>query len=150
MARHRFSGADRNFGGVLAEDLLNRAGLANIADVGRGGMRIDVVNLVGRNPGMFESQLHGACRTFTVWWRRGHVISIRRESISREFAVNLRAARFRVFEFFHHYNAGAFADDKPVAVAVERSGSAFWLVVACAEGFHGRKSRETNRDNGSL
>src|SRR5205823_14258803 len=101
MARHRFSGADRNFGGVLAEDLLNRAGLANIADVGRGGMRIDVVNLVGRNPGMFERQLHGACRTFAVWWRRGHVVGIRRKSVAGKFTVYLGATRLRMFEFFH-------------------------------------------------
>src|SRR5206468_8683424 len=83
-------------------------------------------------------------------WRRGHVIGISRESISCELAVNLRAALFRVFELFHHDNAGAFAHDKTVAVAVERPGSAFGLIIARAESFHGRKSRQTNRDNRSL
>src|SRR6266513_3875511 len=123
MARHRFSRADGNFGGVSAEDLLNRAGLANIADVGRGCMGVDVINLAGRNTCMFERQLHSACRTFAVWWRRGHVIGVRRKSVAGKFTVYLGATRLRMFEFFHDQDSCAFAHDKTIAVAVERPGS---------------------------
>src|SRR5947207_11784398 len=94
MARHRFSRANGNFGGVFAEDLLNRAGLANIADIGRGCMGVDVINLAGRNTCMFERQLHSACRTFAVWWRRGHVIGVRRKSVAGKFTVYLGAPAF--------------------------------------------------------
>src|SRR5438067_13786184 len=98
MARHRFSRADGNFGGVFAEVLLNRAGLANIADVGRGCMGVDVINLAGRNTCTFERQLHSACRTFAVWWRRGHVLGVRRQSGAGKLPGYRGAMRLRMFE----------------------------------------------------
>src|SRR6266581_1099055 len=100
MAGHRFGGADRNFVGVIAEDFFDRASLNNIADVGGGGVGVDVIDLVGRNAGMFERELHGARRAFAIGRRSGHVVGVGRQSVAREFAINLRAARFGVFQLF--------------------------------------------------
>src|ERR1700720_240519 len=150
MAGHRFGGADRKFVGIIAEDLLDRASLAKIGDVRRGGVGVDVINLVWGKAGMFERELHGARGAFAVRWRSSHVVGVCRKSVAREFAVNLRAASFRVFQLFHDNNTGAFAHDKSIAIAVERSRSALGLVVARAERSHGRETCETNRDNRSL
>src|SRR6202022_2939372 len=150
MASHRFGGADRNFAGVIAEDLLDRASLAKIADVRRGGVGVDVINLVWGNAGMFERELHGARGAFAVRWRSSHVVGVCSKSVSREFAINLRAARFRVFQLFYDNNTGAFAHAKAIAIAVERSRSALGLVVARAERSHGGETCKTNRDNRSL
>src|SRR3984893_14052913 len=104
MAGHRFGGADRDFVSVIAEDLLDRASLAKIADVRRGGVGVDVINLVWGNAGMFERELHGARGAFAVRWRSSHVVGVCRKSVAYDFAVNLRAARFRVFQLFHDNN----------------------------------------------
>src|ERR1700730_11166710 len=150
MAGHRFSGADRKFVGVIAKDLLDRASLAKIADVRRGGVGVDVINLVWGKAGMFERKLHGARGAFAVRWRSSHVVGVCSKSVAREFAVNHRAASFRVFQLFHYNNTCAFAHDKAIAITVERSRSALGLVVARAESSHGGETCKTNRDNRSL
>src|SRR6266566_1953797 len=133
MSGHRFGGTNRNFVGVFAEHLFDRAGFANVTDIGRGGMCVNVIDLFWRYPRMLERHLHGAHGTVTICRWCGHMISIRRKSVTGEFAVNLRTSRLSMFEFFHHYDSCAFAHDKAVAVAVERSRSAFGLVVARAK-----------------
>src|SRR5437588_12368014 len=114
MAGYRFGGTDRKVVGVIAEDLLDRASLAKIADVRRGGVGVDVINLVWGNAGMFERELHGARGAFAVRWRSSHVISVCSKSVACEFAINLRASPFRVFQFFHDTNTSPFAHDKPI------------------------------------
>ena len=78
------------------------------------------------------------------------MVGVCSKSVAREFAINFRAARFRVFQLFHDNNTGAFAHNKAIAIAVERSRSALGLVVARAQRSHGGESRKTNRDNRSL
>ena len=68
------------------------------------------------------------------------MICIGGKSIAGEFAVNFRAARFRMFEFLDHHDSGAFAHDKTVAVSIPRARRALRLVIARAERFHCRKA----------
>src|SRR5439155_21183217 len=103
-------------------------------------MCVDVINFFGRYPGMFEGDLHATRGAFTVCRWCGPMISVRRKSVTDKFAVNLRTSRLSMFEFFHHYDSCAFAHDKSIAVAVERSRSTLGLVIAGAKRFHGRKS----------
>src|SRR5438552_15619882 len=147
MASHRFGGADRNFAGVIAEDLLDRSSLAKIADVRRGGVGVDVINLVCGNAGMFERELHGARGAFAIRWRSSHVVGVCSKSVAREFAINLRAARFRVFQLFHDNNTGAFAHNKAIAITVEPSRSALGFVVALYPCYYGELSNYTHRHN---
>ncbi len=58
------------------------------------------------------------------------------EAVSCDFTIDFRAARFGVLEFFHDNNSGAFANNKAVAITVERAGGAFGFVVAVAQRFH--------------
>src|ERR1035437_7203670 len=61
-------------------------------------------------------------------------------TVAHNFAINLRAAFFGVFQFFQHEHARAFAHDEAVAVFVERTGSGFRIVVARAHGAHRAKA----------
>ncbi len=99
---------------------------------------------------MFERELHGAGGAFAIRRRSGHVVGVPRKSVAREFAINLRAPRFGVFQLFHHDYPRAFAHDKAVAIPVERSRGALGFIVAGAERSHGRKTRQTKRDDRSL
>ena len=97
---------------------------------------------------MVERQLHGARRSFAFRrWRR-HVIGIGRQTVTREFAVNLGSTRFGVFEFLHDNHSGAFAHDETVAVPIERPRRAFRFVIPRAQRVHGRKPGEANLNDG--
>src|SRR6266516_2715196 len=136
MSGYRFCGTDGHLVSVIPEDLLDGTSLANVPDIGGGCMGIDVINLIGRYAGVLERELHGARCAFTVWWRRGHVVSVRGKAVSCDFTVNLRASRFGVLQFLDHHNPRAFAHHKTVAVTIERPGDALGLIVAGTERFH--------------
>ena len=50
--------------------------------------------------------------------RRDHVVAVGGRAVADDFAVDSRAARLGVFEFFQHHHAGAAGDDETVAVDV--------------------------------
>src|SRR5207302_9364366 len=110
MASHRFGGADRNFSGVIAEDLLDRSSLAKIADVRRGGVGVDVINLVCGNAGMFERELHGSRGAFAIRWRSCRVVGVCSKSVSREFELNRRVPRARALLVVHDNHTLLCAD----------------------------------------
>src|SRR6476660_10601644 len=123
MAGHRFGGADGNPISAVAEHLFDRARLADVADVGGSGVRVNVINLVRRYAGVLERELHGTGGALTVRRRRRHVVSVRGDAVSYEFAVNIRAARLGMLQFLHHHNSCAFAHHKTVAITIEWPGS---------------------------
>src|SRR5437660_1716363 len=121
MAGHRFGGTDRNFVRLLAKNLFDRLGFADVAETGGSGVGIDVIDVVRRNLCVIERQLHGARGASTVFRRRGHVVGIRRKSVASKLAIDFRAALLRMFELFYNSNSSAFANDKTVAVTIKRS-----------------------------
>ena len=52
--------------GALAEDVLDGLGLERVAERGRGGVGVDVVDLVGRDAGDLEGGVHGAEAAFAL------------------------------------------------------------------------------------
>src|SRR5882724_10308749 len=87
---------------------------------------------------------------FAIVRRRRHMVGVRRKSVTGKLAVNSRVTRFRVFEFLDHDDAGAFAHDETVTVAIEWAGSALRFIIASAQSFHRSKPGQTNRDDGGL
>src|SRR5437762_6174480 len=150
MAGHRFRGTDRNLVWLLAKNLFDRLGLADIAETGRSGVGFDVIDVAGRDLCVIERQLHGAGGASAVFRWRGHVIGVRRKPVAGELTINFRAALLRMFELFDNRNARAFADYETVTVAIERAGRALGFVVALAERFHRGKSGETKFDDRSF
>ena len=53
-------------------------------------------------------------------------------AVADNLGQNVRAALLGEFQFFQNQDAGAFADDKAVAVAIEGTGGLLGLVVARA------------------
>src|SRR5215472_16116644 len=104
MAGHRFGSANRNFVSVFAEDLFDRPRLAKVANIGRGRVGIDVINLTGRNPRMLKRESHGSHSTFAVRRWRGHVIGVRASSVACKLAINSRASGLSMFQLFHYKN----------------------------------------------
>ena len=106
-------------------------------------MRIEVLHLIWRHSGVFQGGLHGAARTVHV--RRRHVTGVSTAAVADQFGIHARAARFGVFVFFQHHDAGAFAQHKTVAVFVPRAGCGFRVVVAGGQGAHGGKTAQSQR-----
>src|SRR4029077_6672238 len=63
VAHHRLGRADRNPVGRLPEDVLHRQRFCDVAQLGRGAMRIDVAHVLRRNAGFDQGALHGLRRT---------------------------------------------------------------------------------------
>src|SRR5207302_4046089 len=112
--------ADGNFG-LLAKNLLDRFCLADVAETGRSGVSVDIIDVVRRNLCVIERQLHGARGASAVFRRRGHMVGVRGKTVAGKLTIYLRAALLRVFELFHNGNSSAFTYDETVTIAIERA-----------------------------
>ena len=83
-------------------------------------MGVEVIDLFRTNTGFVERQLQGTCALFAGRIRVTHVMRIAGRAPADHFRVDARAAPFRVFIFFEHQHAPAFADDEPITFGVER------------------------------
>src|SRR6266480_6513151 len=146
MAGHGLGRADGNLG-LLAKNFFNRLRFTDVAETGRSGVGVNVIDIARRNFRVLKRQLHGPRGASAVIRRRSHVIGVRRKSVASELAINFRAALLSVFKLFYDGNAGAFAYDETVTVAIERARCALRLVIALAERFHRGKTGETKFDD---
>src|SRR5579871_376231 len=128
--------ADRRFGrrhrqaiGVVAEQPLDRAQLDLVAERGRGAVRVDVVDLVGRQPGAAQRVAHRAIGAVAVLRGRGQVIGVAGHAVTDDLGIDFGAARLGVLQLFEHEHAGAFAHDKAVAALVPRPRGGGRVVV---------------------
>ena len=96
---------------------------------------------------MVERHPHRAHGAFSIRGRRSHVMRIGGEAVTGQLAINFRAAGLRVLELFDDENAGAFAHDETVPVAIERARRALRLVVARAQRLHRGKTGKADRDD---
>src|SRR5258705_13912321 len=66
-------------------------------------------------------------------------------AVANELRIDPGTATFRHFQFFEDHNAGAFADNKSIAVAFKRPGSVLGIAVARRKRSHRGKARYTHR-----
>jgi len=59
-------------------------------------------------------------------------------------------ASLGVSQRFEHQNGGTLSHNKPIPLQVKRAAGSLWIIVACRNGFHDRKARHRNRDDGSF
>ncbi len=83
-------------------------------------MRVDVVDLLRRHPGIRERIAHAADDRLAVGARAGAVERVGKLAASGDHAQDLRAARGSGFEALQHQRAGAFGHYEPVAVLRKR------------------------------
>ena len=71
-------------------------------------------------------------------------------AVADDLGEDVGAAGLGELELFEDEDAGAFADDKAVAVLVEGAGGVRGVVVAGGEGLHGSEAADAHRRDGSL
>src|ERR1700758_3875522 len=86
----------------------------------RGAMRVDVIDVGGRNTGAANCGSHAAECTVAIFRWSGDMIGIPGQTVADKLAVNARAALLGVIVFLEHDCARAFPHDKSIAIAVVR------------------------------
>ena len=140
VAGHGFGGVNDDFARMIAQSAFNGFGFVGIAQRSRCTVCVDVINVFRIQAGIFQGAGNGQCRAFFV--RRGNVVSIGAHTEADDFGVNFRTAFFRVFQFFQHQHASAFADNETVTAFVPRTGSGSRVVVAGGKCLHGGKTAD--------
>src|SRR5258708_14605146 len=118
MAVHRFSGIHRHLPRSIAEQALNRNGFGEGAERSRGAVRVDVVDGTALKAGILQRISHGAETAFPVRGRRGHVVSVGRDAVTDQLAVDARAPRLSMLILLDHERARPFAEHEAVAILV--------------------------------
>ena len=81
---------------VIAESVLDRQGLRDVADLRRGGMRGDIVQLVRLHLGPVEGIRHRHARAASGRLRRGEMEGIGRQRTAERLGVDRGAAADRM------------------------------------------------------
>ena len=117
---HRFVRGHRNALGALAE-YGHHADTFHLVVLGRAGaVRVDVVDVVGREACIGDGVADAADDRLAVRARAGAVERIRHLAAALDHTEDFRAARDGVVQAFEHERAGAFRHDEAIAVLRER------------------------------
>ena len=111
-------------------------------------MRVNIANLFRTDASILHCPPHRADHAALRFVRRSHVISISGHTVAYYLSVDTRAATTCMFYLFEDHDPCAFADHKPIAVAIERTTGTFGVVVARGEGAHRRETRHGHRRDG--
>ena len=115
--------AKQGFGGLRFSD---------IALLGGGAVAVDIADLRGLKPCVFQSQRHAALHSGFL--RPGNVAAVAVGTVAHDFGINFRAARLRMHQRFEHQYARALANHQAVAPRIVRARGFRRLVVAAAGG----------------
>ena len=77
---------------IITEHGLDGFGLSYIAQWGRGAMDVDIIDLVGAQPGFFQGKLHALDHPFAGRLRRGDMVGIGIHAGTKEFSINFCSA----------------------------------------------------------
>ena len=118
VAGGRLGRGHRHLARGVAEQPLDGLQLDLVAHLRRGAVGVDVVDVVGGDPGALHRHPHAALGAVAILGRRRDVIGVAREAVADDLAIDLRAAGERMLALLEDDDAGALADDEAVAVAV--------------------------------
>src|SRR5215472_5444090 len=118
MTDRRFGRGHRNIGRGIADEPFHSFEFDLVAKRRRGAVRINVVDIGGRDAGAPNCGAHAAKRAIAVLRRRGNVVGIPGEAITDKLAVDASAAPLRVLIFLQHDGARALAHDEAVTIAI--------------------------------
>ena len=107
--------------------------LVDVADGRRGGVRVDVVDLLGPHAGAFHRRLHARRRPDAVGQRRSDVKRLAAGRVAEDLRVDARPARAGVLQVFHHEHRRPLREHEPVAAPIEGPARALGLVVATGD-----------------
>src|SRR5690625_1602077 len=103
-------------------------------------MRTDKINIFRLHLAPLKSVLHALRLPLAV--RQNVIGSVGIDAISENFAVNFCSARQSILQPFENVKTASFADDNPVAIAVERSAclGRILMMSECSLAFKSRKN----------
>src|SRR5260370_25062407 len=130
MTGHRLGRTNRDLCGALAEYALDRLGLGEIALLGRGAMRVDIIDFVWIEVAVFQAHPHtfGGAASLRRW--RRDVIGVAIGSIAANFGEDLCAALNRSVALLEDECGRALGHNETVAQLVERAARFLRLIVA--------------------
>src|SRR3989344_771401 len=150
VAGHGFGRTHSQLARVTAKGGLDRERLGAVSQRRRSTVGVDVLHLVGIQPGVAQGVAHAARRALAAFRRAGHVIRVPAHAETHELAINFRAAFFRVLIFLEHHHARALAQDETVAVLVPRAAGGFRTVVARGQGLGVAEPGDGGRRDGGF
>src|SRR5690242_3482372 len=107
-------------------------GFFRVTHGGGGAVRVDVVDLLGVELGVFQRLAHGTRGLRVVRRRLGDVVGVAGGGVAGDLGQDARAALFGARERFEDQRAGTFAAHEPVATLVPRTAGPLRLVIAAA------------------
>jgi hypothetical protein len=118
-------------------------GLVDVAERRRGGVRVHVVDVVGRDARAFDRGLHARGDADAVRQRCRDVEGLTPRRIADDLGIDPGAARLGVVERLDDEHRRTFREHEAVAVAVERP-------ARCGSSFRVDGPRVGERDLGAL
>jgi hypothetical protein len=102
-------------------------------------VRVDVGDLIGTDARALERSTHHAERAIAVLGRCRDVIRVRRHAVAHQLGVDPRAAAPSHLVFLENQHAGTLADNKSVAIVVERPAA------RCGSSLRGQRASPRTR-----
>ena len=147
---HRLGGRHGQLPRVLAEDPLDGERLELVVVGRRGAVRVDVVDVGGREARVLQRAGHRARGAVALGIGRRHVMRVARHPVPHDLAVDPGVAPARVLERLQHEDAPALAAHEAVAPGVERPRRLLRLVVARRHRLHRAEARDGQRHHDGL
>ena len=135
---------------MAAQSGFDRLGFADIPESGGCRMGVDVIDLLRVDSTVFHGDLDRPRSPIALRHRSGHVVGVRRASVTGNLAINPGSSAFGVLIFLEDHDAGSLAHDKAVAVAVERPAGLLRLVISQAHRLHGCEAADPERGERGL
>ena len=149
MAGHALGADDGDVLGVVAEDGVDSGSLAAVVHVGAGAVGVDVVDLLGGNAAVLESQLHAADGACAAGCGSREVVGVAVGAVAHDFGIDVCAAGPGVLQLFQHQHTAALAHHKAAAPCVEGQAGCI-RVRSSGESLHAGKAADAQRADAAL
>src|SRR5882757_2340503 len=135
MSGHGFGGAESQLVGSRAERAAYREGFGTIAEPGRSGVSVDVLNLIGIQLRIGECFGHGLARTLAVLGRCRDMEGITAHAEADDFRVDFRPSSLCVLVLLEQHGAGTVSHDETIAILVPGTTRGLRISVALRQRF---------------
>ena len=147
MANHGLVGADAQLISVLAKDLFEGNGFAQIVTMGGGAVSVDIINLFGFHASIINSSLYAGSRGFAGRVGSSDVVSIAVHCKASQLSINVCATSLSMLQLFQNQHTSALAQYEAIALLVEGAGSLFRVLVIGGQCLHVSKASNSNGRN---
>ena len=148
VAEHRLRRVDAQLLRVIAEHALDRAQLRQVAERRRGGVRVDVVDILRAQAGVGNDAAHHD--GLPVFRRLRQVVAVRIGRAAEHLGVDAGAAAFRGVELLEHQRRAAVRGHEAFAARVVGPARARRLVVEVLKGDRAHQRHRVHVDRREL